>query len=258
MTRVTEVRLGGATLCAAVRFGAPRRPRFRFRYPRCVWQRSCDDGTPPLKLAHAKTKWHANVVSITSFMDTSLKAFLMSQPPGSELDREQIEFLLAETWPSLLGSRNGGMQAHKIRGRTEDLSWNPPMLSFEIERHGGTVNGSTRAEMQRWCVDVAAHTAEIVSTRKRQLHAMAKRVNAKAPAALIAEAILNDHEHEMLKRYPDGRVKVLISALFPHGDDFKQTVAGRRKRFRAALEVLIKEQGWAEAGTNTYQRRQAV
>jgi len=188
-------------------------------------------------------------------METSLKAFLMSLPPGSDLDREQVEFLLAETWPSLRGSRAGGMQAHKIRGRTEDLSWNPPLLSFEIERHGGTVNGSTRAEMQRWCVDAAAHTAEIVSTRKRQLHAMAKRVNAKAPAALIAEAILNNHEHEMLKRYPDGRVKVLISSLFPQGLDFKQTVSGRRKRFRAALAPLIKELGWAEVGINTYQRR---
>lgn len=188
-------------------------------------------------------------------MDASLKDFLMSQPPGSDLDREQIEFLLAQTWPSLRGSRAGGMQPHKIRGRTEALCWNPPLLTFEIERHGGTVNGSTRAEMQQWCVDVAAHTAEIISTRRRQLHAMAKRVNAKQPAAIIAEAILKSQESASLKRYPDGRVKVLISALFPHGTDFKQTVAGRRKRFRAALEALIQPHGWSEVSTNTYQQR---
>lgn len=187
-------------------------------------------------------------------MDTSLKDFLMNQSPGSDLDREQVEFLLAEAWPSLRGSRTGGMQPHKIRGRTEDLGWNPPLLTFKIERHGGTVNGSTRAEMQHWCVDVAAHTAEIVSTSRRQLHAMAKRVNVKGPAAVIAEAILNGQESASLKRYPDGRVKVLISALLPHGDDFKQTVAGRRKRFRAALEALIKDKGWSEVSTNTYQR----
>lgn len=60
----------------------------------------------------------------------------MEQPPGSDLDREQIEFLLADAWPSLRGSRAGGMQPHKIRGRTEALSWNPPHLTFEIERHG--------------------------------------------------------------------------------------------------------------------------
>lgn len=193
--------------------------------------------------------------NVTSrYMDTSLKDFLMSQSPGSDLDREQIEFLLAQAWPSLRGSRAGGMQAYKLRGRTEALSWNPPLLTFEIERHGGTVNGSTRAEMQQWCVDVAAHTADIVSTRRRQLHAMASRVNVKQPAAIIAEAILKNQESPSLKRYPDGRVKVLISALFPHGDDFKQTVSGRRKRFRAALDALIQPNGWSEVSTNTYQQ----
>jgi hypothetical protein len=180
----------------------------------------------------------------------------MSQAPGSPLDREQIEFLLTQAWPSLRGSRAGGMQSHKIRGRTEDLSWNPPQLTFAIERHGGTVNGSTRAEMQHWRVDVAAHTADIVFTGKRQLRAMAKRVNVKGPATEIAEAILKNQECAGLKRYPDGRVKVLISAIIPHGLDFKQTVAGRRKRFRAALAALIQPHGWAEVSTNTYQRQQ--
>lgn len=191
-------------------------------------------------------------------MDTTLKGFLMDQSPGSDLDREQIEFLLAQAWPSLRGSHAGGMQPHKIHRRTEDLAWNPPQLTFKIERHGGTVNGSTRAEMQHWCVDVAAHTAEIVSTRRRQLHAMAKRVNVKGPAADIAEAILKNQESASLKRYPDGRVKVLISALIPQGLDFKQTVVGRRKRFRAALDALIQPHGWSEVSTNTYQRSNAT
>lgn len=134
-------------------------------------------------------------------MDASLKDFLMNaQAPGSDLDREQIEFLLAQAWPSLRGSRAGGMQPHKIRGRTEALCWNPSQLTFEIERHGGTVNGSTRAEMQQWCVDVSAHTAEIVSTRRRQLLAMASRVNVKQPAAIIAEAILKNQEVRLAEK----------------------------------------------------------
>jgi hypothetical protein len=206
-----------------------------------------------LELADAET--HAIKQHITSAMDTSLKDFLMGQAPGSQLDEAQIEFLLAQVWPSLRGSSAGGMQPHKIRGRTENLCWNPPQLTFAIERHGGTVNGSTRAELQRWCVDVAAHTAEIVSTGKRQLRAMAKKVNVKEPAAMIAEAILKNQESASLKRYPDGRVKVLISALIPQEGAFKQTVAGRRKRFRAALAALIQEHGWSEVATNTYQRR---
>lgn len=184
----------------------------------------------------------------------TLKDYLMGLAPGAALEVGEVEFFLAEAWRSLRGAREGGMQAQKIRGRTEDMAWNPPLLTFSIERHGGTVNGSTRAEIQRWCVDVAAHTAEITSKGRRQLHAMAKRVNVKGPAAEIAEAILNNQASDFLKRYPDGRVKVQISSVFPHGDDFKQTVSGRRKRFRAALEALIAEQGWKEVGTNTYQK----
>jgi hypothetical protein len=188
-------------------------------------------------------------------MDTSLKDYLMSLPAGSPLDQDQVEFLLAEAWPSLRGSRAGGMQPYKIRGRTEKLSWNPPLLTFVIERHGATMNGSTRAEMQHWCVDVSTHTAEIVSTGKRQLRSMARRVNVKGPAADIAEAILKNQDCAGMKRYPDGRVRILINEVVPGEGAFKQTVAGRRKRFRAALEALIKEHGWAEVGTNTYQQR---
>ncbi|WP_395739414.1 hypothetical protein [Prosthecobacter sp.] len=187
-------------------------------------------------------------------MNTSLKEFLMGLPPGAQLDVGQVEFLLEEAWGSLRGARDGGMKAHKIRGRTEGMSWEPPLLSFEIERHGGTVNGSTRAEMQRWCVDVVAHTAEIVGTRKRQLHAMAKRMNVKGPAAEVAEAILNNQESAFFKRSPDGRVRILISDVVPSEGAFKQTVSGRRKRFRAALEALIKPHGWSEISTNTYKK----
>lgn len=189
-------------------------------------------------------------------MSTSLKDYLLEQPAGADLDLREVEFLLEDVWRSLSGSRDGGMRAQKIRGRTEKMSWNPPLLTFTIERHGGTVNGSTRAELQHWCVDVSAHTAELVSRGRRQLHATAPRVNVKGPAVLIAQAILNNTECAELKRYPDGRVKVLISAVVP-ADGFKQTISGRRKRFRAALEALIKEHGWVAVGTNTYGRKQA-
>ncbi len=189
-------------------------------------------------------------------MNTSLKDYLMAQPAGADLDLGEVEFLLAEVWRSLRGSHVEGMRAEKIRGRTEKLAWNPPLLTFTIERHGGTVNGSTRAELQNWCVDISAHTTELVSKGRRQLHATATRVNVKGPAAEIAEAILENAACDKLKRYPDGRVKVVIGAVIPH-DGFKQTISGRRKRFRAALEGLIKEQGWVEVGFNTYERKQA-
>jgi hypothetical protein len=45
----------------------------------------------------------------------------------------------------------------------EDLEWNPPMLSFIIERHGAMVLGSTRAENQRWEIDMNKMEAECYS-----------------------------------------------------------------------------------------------
>src|SRR5579862_4489195 len=51
------------------------------------------------------------------------------------------------------------MAGHKIAGRAHGFNWNSPILTFEIERHGGTANGSTRAERQMWAIDVEKRIA---------------------------------------------------------------------------------------------------
>jgi hypothetical protein len=43
--------------------------------------------------------------------------------------------------------------------RAEELSWNPPILSFTIERHGATARGSSRAELHEWTVNLHEGTA---------------------------------------------------------------------------------------------------
>jgi hypothetical protein len=43
--------------------------------------------------------------------------------------------LLANCWHELEGAGQTAMQARKL-DRAEDVSWNPPVLSFTIERHG--------------------------------------------------------------------------------------------------------------------------
>ena len=73
---------------------------------------------------------------------------------------------LAECWDHLTGSAEGGMTAAKV-WRCEDLSWTPPILSFQIERHGGVVLGSKRAEMQTWTIDVTQATATLAYTGRR-------------------------------------------------------------------------------------------
>ena len=48
----------------------------------------------------------------------------------------KVIHLLANCWHELEGAGETAMQARKKLDRAEDVSWNPPVLSFTIERHG--------------------------------------------------------------------------------------------------------------------------
>ena len=80
---------------------------------------------------------------------------------------------------------------------------------------------------------------------------MAEPVRVGGLADEIADAIINNRESPSLKRYPDGRVKVLIGTIIPD-IGFQQTIGGRRRRFRASLESQIAAHGWAVAAPNIY------
>src|SRR5262250_2809176 len=86
---------------------------------------------------------------------TALRGFLGSQPPGRlpPAASETVRGLLMTGWDELRGSGDEHTYAEKLY-RAEDLTWDPPILRFILERHGGTVRGSTRAELHRWEVDV--------------------------------------------------------------------------------------------------------
>src|SRR5581483_8214593 len=79
-----------------------------------------------------------------------------------KLEGPEIDRLLAACWNQFDGSQEGGVQGRKVIGRMEDVYWDPPILSFTVERHGGTVLGSTRAELQHWQVDLEKKTAHLV------------------------------------------------------------------------------------------------
>jgi hypothetical protein len=83
-----------------------------------------------------------------------LKEYLASLPPGSVTDTARLEPILAECWDEFRGSGESGMHPGKLRGRMEEVTWNPPYLAFVIERHGATAFGSTRAEIQLWELDL--------------------------------------------------------------------------------------------------------
>jgi hypothetical protein len=65
---------------------------------------------------------------------------------------EKVKSLLIECWGEFRGSGETQMDAYKV-GRAEKLRWNPPVLSFIVERHSRTAMGSTRAELQEWSLD---------------------------------------------------------------------------------------------------------
>ena len=90
--------------------------------------------------------------------------------------------LLANCWHELKGAGETAMQARKL-DRAEDVSWNPPVLSFTIERHGATVLGSSRAELHRWSVNMHQRTARCERGRYSQLLPTAPRPDVKATAA---------------------------------------------------------------------------
>ncbi|MHC4213974.1 MAG: hypothetical protein ACYSWP_11430 [Planctomycetota bacterium] len=181
-----------------------------------------------------------------------LKEYLEKIPSGEIADTNELEKLLAECWDDL-ETDYGGMAGYKLRGRMEDVYWDPPIISFRMERHGATVLGSTKAELQDWIVDIEEQTATYEMAGYRQVYERQSPLDVKPMAYEIAQLILNGENDDRLKWYDDGHVRVNIGKILP--DDFltvKQTLAGRRKRFRSALTELLFAQGWKELRPNNY------
>ena len=159
--------------------------------------------------------------------------------------------LLKDCWDQLEGGDAEGMQSHKLN-RIEEVSWEPPRLSFIIERHGGTVLGSTRAELHRWTVDVEAKSARCMPESYRQLKPNAKRWDHVSAVQDIVNLIEEHQTDTRLKWNDDGSVRVIIGEILPDENGPKQTLAGRRKRFRTLLDQKLGEQGWRKVRQSVY------
>jgi hypothetical protein len=173
--------------------------------------------------------------------------------PGPIEETTHHERLLSEVWDDL-GGDEGGMTGQKLVGRMKHIEWHPPVLSFSIERHGGTVLGSTRAEVQQWCVDIDRQIASCESTGHRQLSPMARRVDVDSIAEQIAGRIANGEADDRLSWLGDGPVRVEVGKIFPDGSGYKQTFQGRRKRLREALLARLGTMGWNHVRRNTFER----
>lgn len=181
----------------------------------------------------------------TSLERNKLKKILETLPPGqvSSPSDDAVEKALSKCWDALEGSDDEGMDGYKLVGRMEDVRWDPPLLTFRIERHGGTVMGSVCAEIQEWTVDVEKGTAEHYPWGGKRLVGQRPRPLKVAPIAKeIADLVVTEKNDKRLKWITANHVRVLVSEVIP--ETSRQTTSGRRKRFWAALEGELKPHGW--------------
>jgi hypothetical protein len=176
-----------------------------------------------------------------------LQEMLRGLQPGEVSDPAPVATLLAKCWDELPGSEAAGMSGYKLLGRMEDVRWDPPVLSFGIERHGATVLRSTWAEVQYWDVDLQKATASLTGTSRRQVLPMQPRVTKKAMTALaneMADLVESRKADDRVEWLDDREAHVIVAQLFPESEGFRDTVSGRRRRFRGILEQVMSARGW--------------
>lgn len=181
-----------------------------------------------------------------------LLEYLMSIQTGSISDTARLETLLAACWDEFAGSEAEGMAGYKLHDRMHDVHWDAPVLTFVIERHGGTVLGSTRAERHMWTLNMNTRTASCKNMGHRQVRPMQARLNIHPVAEEIVQLIIDHQEDERLKWNKDGSVRIQIGKILPEGSAVKQTLNGRRRRFRQTVDELLRNEGWQRAGLNVY------
>ena len=175
-----------------------------------------------------------------------LRSRLTSMLPGKLAGEEayRVTVDLAKAWDDLSGSEEGGIDGHKFNRKIEELKWDPPGLGFQIERHGSYVQGSTRADLQRWNVDVDKGTARLVSIGRRQLQPMDARLDVKRLAVETAWMIVDGRHSPHLEWVSKDSVRIQTSIVIPTTN--KQTTIARRKRFVTELKRLLDSHGWCD------------
>jgi hypothetical protein len=180
-----------------------------------------------------------------------LARYMKNLEPGPVEETTHLERLLSDVWDDL-GGDEGGMTGQKLLKRMREVEWNWPVLTFVIERHGCTVLGSSRAEVQQWSVDLDRQIATCGRTEHRQLSSMAKRIDVDSIAEEISGRILLGEADDRLSWLEDRRVRVKVGKIFTDRSGYKQTVQGRRKRLREALIERLSRKGWDHLGRNTF------
>jgi len=171
----------------------------------------------------------------------TLTDYLNKLGHGLVSDHGKTLMLLSGCWEALEGSDDQRTSADKLY-RAEKLSWDGSILSFILERHGATVNGSSRAEVHHWEVNINTRNANILKKGVKQLYPMSPRMNFKMVAEGVANQILTGEQHENIQWRTDDYVVLNIGEVIPETN--QQTTTYRRKRFRGELETIMSVHGW--------------
>lgn len=168
---------------------------------------------------------------------------LSNCPSGRVPDgiHKNVISVLQPIWNQLTFGDRHNTFANKL-DRMENLAWNAPILSFQLERHGATVNGSSRAALHFWEIDLSTGRAKIVRESHRQLTPMSKRLDCTKLATEIHQKICDKTADDALVWEEDTKVTVRISTLIP--ETSQQTTTARRKRFRDSFIPLMEQSGW--------------
>ena len=183
----------------------------------------------------------------------ALLEYLATLPAGMVEDRDKLIEYLFHSWRGFWGASDTGMDMMMLEGM-EVPAWNPPLLSFVIERPGGVIwSGPTPPELQEWVVDTETLWAKPFKNSYREVRLRAPSFHAKpAVDAVIAlvEAQSDDRNLEWSKERD--KVTILVRKIVPRGSS--KTVEGRIARFRAVLEDEMAALGWTETSSFTFQR----
>lgn len=184
----------------------------------------------------------------------TVQEYLAGLPAGKVENPAHVVTLLAPVWDQLEGGTETEMAGFKLHNRTEGMHWEPPLLTFEIVRHGAAVLGSIYAEIQIWTVDLQKKTATVTDTnRRRVIGERQSPVNVEPIADEIADAIRNGREDPRLKWYSESKVQVRIGKVLLAKSAVRQTLDGRRARLREAIRKRLQPLSWREVRANVYQ-----
>jgi hypothetical protein len=180
-----------------------------------------------------------------------LLSILARLKPGKLADEDVAAVLpkLTDVWDRIPGAIDARMAGRKLTAnRAKSWAWEPPVLSFSIVRHGGTVRGSKRGERQRWSVDVEEVCTVWRPDGFEQITPNAPKADFKRAVQAIADAASAGCDGKMLDgitwRGPD-EFAVNMAKFLPPADS-KQTRAGRTRNLRRKLKPVLAGAGWEE------------